>query len=202
MARARPRLLDLPVLLGDLLRANNVSPPFMERRPELPPRAGSLNELVFAGRGSDFSLAVEARLPEGSAIKGARRHVCQQAHGASRAKPCRRPPQWPTHIRYEIGCASVRINHCRWPTSISSCSRKLMGQTADKRAFTARQRSEQEALAPHAQARDWLSNRSSSQKRRTPKPSRSACPRRCWPCRACCSSPRRATPLLGGCTAC
>jgi hypothetical protein len=30
----------------------------------LPPRAGSLNELVFAGRGSDFSLAVEARLPD------------------------------------------------------------------------------------------------------------------------------------------
>ena len=29
-------LLDLPVLLGDLLRANNVSAPFMERRPELP----------------------------------------------------------------------------------------------------------------------------------------------------------------------
>jgi hypothetical protein len=57
-------LLDLPVLLGDLLRTNNVSAPFMESRPELPPRAGSLNELVFAGRGSDFSLAVEARLPK------------------------------------------------------------------------------------------------------------------------------------------
>ena len=37
-------LLDLPVLLGDLLRANNVAIPFMERRQELPPRAGGLNE--------------------------------------------------------------------------------------------------------------------------------------------------------------
>ena len=55
-------LLDLPVLLGELLRTNNVAIPFLERRADLAPRAGSLSELVFAGRGNDFSLAVEARL--------------------------------------------------------------------------------------------------------------------------------------------
>lgn len=96
-------LLDLPVLLGDLLRANNVSAPFMERRPELPPRAGSLNELVFAGRGSDFSLAVEARLPEAVQSK-----VIEGLFASKRTERARQAlqedrRQWPTHIRYEIG---------------------------------------------------------------------------------------------------
>ena len=36
----------------------------MEGHGGRPPRAGSLNELVFAARGIDFSLALEARLPE------------------------------------------------------------------------------------------------------------------------------------------
>ena len=96
-------LLDLPVLLGDLLRANNVSAPFMERRPELPPRAGNLNELVFAGRGSDFSLAVEARLPE-----TVQSRVLEGLFASKRTERSRQAlqedrRQWPTHIRYEIG---------------------------------------------------------------------------------------------------
>jgi predicted ATPase len=60
-------LLDLPGLFGDLLDAKDVADAFLLRRKsqvDLPPRAGSLSELVFANRGSDFSLAVEARLPQ------------------------------------------------------------------------------------------------------------------------------------------
>ena len=60
-------LLDLPGLFGDMLDAKNVADAFMGRRidrSDLPARAGSLDELVFAGRGQDFSLTVEARLPE------------------------------------------------------------------------------------------------------------------------------------------
>lgn len=57
-------LLDLPALLGDLLRATNIALPFMEKRGHLPPRTGSLNKLVFANRGNDFSFAVEARMPQ------------------------------------------------------------------------------------------------------------------------------------------
>lgn len=96
-------LLDLPVLFGDLMRANNIATPFMERRPELPPRVGSLNELVFAGRGSDFSLAVEARLPDGIQSK-----VLEGLFASKRTERSRRALQedrryWPTHIRYEIG---------------------------------------------------------------------------------------------------
>lgn len=96
-------LLDLPVLLGDLLRANNVSAPFMERRPELPPRAGSLNELVFAGRGSDFSLAVEARLPETVQSKVLEGLFASKRTERSRQALQEDRRQWPTHIRYEIG---------------------------------------------------------------------------------------------------
>ena len=55
-------LLDPSFFFGDLLRAN-VSAPFMERRLDLPPRTGSLSEMLFVRLGSDFSLAVEARLP-------------------------------------------------------------------------------------------------------------------------------------------
>lgn len=96
-------LLDLPVLLGDLLRANNVSTPFMERRPELPPRAGSLNELVFAGRGSDFSLAVEARLPDSVQSKVVEGMSARKRSERSRQALREDRRQWPTHIRYEIG---------------------------------------------------------------------------------------------------
>lgn len=96
-------LLDLPVLFGDLLRANNVSAPFMERRPELPPRAGSLNELVFAGRGSDFSLAVEARLPEVVQSKVLEGMFARKRTERSRQALQEDRRQWPTHIRYEIG---------------------------------------------------------------------------------------------------
>lgn len=96
-------LLDLPVLLGDLLRANNVSAPFMERRPDSPPRAGSLNELVFAGRGNDFSLAVEARLPEAIQSKVLEGMFARKRTERSRQALQEDHRQWPTHIRYEIG---------------------------------------------------------------------------------------------------
>ena len=96
-------LLDLPVLLGDLLRANNVSAPFMERRPELPPRAGSLNELVFAGRGSDFALGVEARLPDAVQSKVLEGIFARKRTERSRQALQEDRRQWPTHIRYEIG---------------------------------------------------------------------------------------------------
>ncbi|WP_338585920.1 AAA family ATPase [Pseudomonas sp. MAG733B] len=96
-------LLDMPVLFGDLLRATNVSAPFMERRSELPPRAGSLNELVFAGRGSDFTLAVEARLPDAVQSKVIEGMFARKRSERSRQVLHKDRRHWPTHIRYEIG---------------------------------------------------------------------------------------------------
>ena len=96
-------LLDLPGLLGDLLRASNVASPFMDRRPDLPPRAGSLNELVFAGRGNDFSLAVEARLPDVVQAKVLEGLFTRLRTEKSRLAFQEDRRRWPTHIRYEIG---------------------------------------------------------------------------------------------------
>jgi predicted ATPase len=103
-------LLDLPGLLGELLRTTNVALPFMERRPEAPPRAGSLNELVFAGRGSDFSIAIEAKLPDeiqGRVLKGMFSRLKSEKSKLALRKERKR---WPTHIRYEIG---LRISNER-----------------------------------------------------------------------------------------
>ncbi len=95
-------LLDLPVLLGELLRTNNVAIPFLERRADLAPRAGSLSELVFAGRGNDFSLAVEARLPDDiqSKVLGG---MFERRNERARQALQNDSARWPTHIRYELG---------------------------------------------------------------------------------------------------
>ncbi len=101
-------LLDLPGLFGDILDAKNIADAFMLRKRErndLPPRAGSLKELIYAGRGDDFSLAVEARLPEAVQSK-----VLQGMFTRLRSEKARLAFQdeksrkfWPTHIRYELG---------------------------------------------------------------------------------------------------
>ena len=103
-------LLDLPVLLGDLLRTTNIASSFMERRPDAPPRAGSLNELVFAGRGSDFSLAVEARLPDAVQAKVLEGIFMRLKSEKSRLVLQEDKNRWPTHVRYEIG---LRISNER-----------------------------------------------------------------------------------------
>jgi len=103
-------LLDLPVLLGDLLSATNVALPFMERGPDAPARAGSLNELVFAGRGDDFSLAVEARLPDAVQAKVLEGFFARLKTEQSRLAFQKDQKRWPTHVRYELG---LRISNER-----------------------------------------------------------------------------------------
>ncbi|MFO1182343.1 MAG: AAA family ATPase [Ottowia sp.] len=90
------------MLLGELLRTNNVAIPFLERRADLAPRAGSLSELVFAGRGNDFSLAVEARLPDDvqSKVLGG---MFDRRNERARQALQNDSARWPTHIRYELG---------------------------------------------------------------------------------------------------
>ena len=95
-------LLDMPVLFGALLRATNVSRPFMEGHGGRPPRAGSLNELVFAARGSDFSLALEARLPEDIQARVVEGMLARMRSGNSQRAFRNDPNRWPSHIRYEI----------------------------------------------------------------------------------------------------
>ncbi|KIG17237.1 hypothetical protein DB30_03550 [Enhygromyxa salina] len=86
-------LLDIPVLLGDLLRARNVAAAFLERLPQRGPRATSLGELSFRGQQHSFVLAVEAKLPQ--------RHA--QALGNAAPKAVQSDPaRLPTHLRYEL----------------------------------------------------------------------------------------------------
>lgn len=103
-------LLDLPGLFGDLLRANNIALPFMARRPDAPARAGSLDELIFAGRGSDFSLALEARLPETVQAKVLEGMFARIKTEKARLAFHEDQRRWPTHVRYELG---LRISNER-----------------------------------------------------------------------------------------
>lgn len=106
-------LLDLPGLLGDLLDAKSVADAFMNRRrtrPDLPPRTGRLNELVFAGRGSDFALAVEARLPSEVQAKVLEGYYARSRTERSRQVLREDRRRWPTHIRYELGLR-ISDNH-------------------------------------------------------------------------------------------
>lgn len=103
-------LLDVPVLLGELLRTTNVALPFMERRPDALPRAGSLNELVFAGRGNDFSLAIEAKLPETIQSRVVEGMFSRLKSEKAKLAFHEDQKRWPTHIRYEIG---LRISNER-----------------------------------------------------------------------------------------
>ena len=56
-------LLDVPQLLGDCMRQRDITLAFTQRQQGRPPRCGSLQELLFCGKGNDFSFAVEATLP-------------------------------------------------------------------------------------------------------------------------------------------
>ena len=57
-------LLDIPVLLGELLRADNIANVFLVKSADKPARASSFRQLIFAQQGDDFSFALEARFPD------------------------------------------------------------------------------------------------------------------------------------------
>lgn len=84
-------LLDIPVLFGDLLRAQRVSDAFL--RPTMTrnvPRARTVDELRHCGRERAIMFAIEARLPV---------DIADELTGLSTASS-RKPP--PTHLRYEV----------------------------------------------------------------------------------------------------
>jgi predicted ATPase len=86
-------LLDIPVLFGDMLRERSLVTAFLERPDGRPPRATSLTELIFQGKGDFFILAVEAALPERFT-----RDLLQGMSERARSNEDRRP----THVRYEL----------------------------------------------------------------------------------------------------
>lgn len=79
-------LLDLPRLLGDLLEQRYLADAFFQPQRGRAPRISRMQELIFLERGSDFSLAVEARLPE---------DIAEQLNEGWRDAPL-------DHLRYEV----------------------------------------------------------------------------------------------------
>lgn len=86
-------LLDIPVLLGDMLRAHTIGDAFLRERDHRAPRASGFRELIFQGKGDFFIVAIEAALPEKPA-----RDLLEGMTEKSRAREERRP----THLRYEV----------------------------------------------------------------------------------------------------
>ncbi|MEZ4226975.1 MAG: AAA family ATPase [Polyangiaceae bacterium] len=86
-------LLDIPVLLGDLIEAANISMAFLNASQPRGARAGSLLELVHKERGDWFIFAVEAQLPE--------RVVRDLLEGATDTVK-QHEDRWPKYVRYEL----------------------------------------------------------------------------------------------------
>ncbi|MGQ0775518.1 MAG: methylation-associated defense system AAA family ATPase MAD3 [Pseudonocardiales bacterium] len=84
-------LLDIPILFGDLLRAQRVADAFLRPdRSRRAPRASSFSELLHGGRGSELVFAVQARLPDDVET------VLPNVSSADHRKPR------PTYARYEL----------------------------------------------------------------------------------------------------
>lgn len=94
-------LIDIPVLIGELLKSDNLAAPFVLKRGDKPARAGGLRELIFAGRGDEFSFALEAKLPDD--VRTALLEGFRKRGDINWERWINDEPQhWPTHIRYEL----------------------------------------------------------------------------------------------------
>jgi predicted ATPase len=95
-------LIDLPSLFGELLRADNIASVFTLKRGSLPARAAALRELVFAGRGDDFSLALEVVLPEDQRSAWVEAWLANIKSKRQQEVLRNSPDKWPSHLRYEL----------------------------------------------------------------------------------------------------
>jgi hypothetical protein len=96
-------LLDLPSVFGDLLCATDVGAAFIKKRPELPARARCFEEVLFGGRGREFSLVLEAVLPDSVAEE-------VRADGVSRLKSAKAQASFSFELAEE-GALQVRSEY-------------------------------------------------------------------------------------------
>lgn len=86
-------LLGIPCLLGEMLQERNIASSFLVAKDDHPPRAKALEELIFQQKGTNFILALEARLPDEVVTA-----LLEGQSGAAREQRER----WPKNIRYEL----------------------------------------------------------------------------------------------------
>ena len=94
-------LLDIPVLLGEMLESRSIDKAFFGDRGRLAPRAVTPLDLVFAGKGDWFSLAIEVLLPDVVATQLERKSF-EEASPRERAGLVKNPDRAAGSFRYEI----------------------------------------------------------------------------------------------------
>ncbi len=95
-------LIDMPTLIGELLRSDNIASVFTVKQGNRPARASTLRELVFAGRGDDFVIVLEAKLPETVRDQWVDAQVAASKNKVAAEILRKSPNRWPTHLRYEL----------------------------------------------------------------------------------------------------
>ncbi|WP_295436893.1 AAA family ATPase [uncultured Thiodictyon sp.] len=95
-------LLDLPFLVGELLRADTIALIFLVKRGDKPARAATLRELIYAGRGDDCAIALEAKLPDEIRDQWVEALALRTSANGEADALRDTPARWPTHIRYEL----------------------------------------------------------------------------------------------------
>ena len=107
-------LLDIPVFLGEMLEARSIEKAFFGNRGRLAPRASSASDLVFAGKGDWFALAIEVRLPEALAAQLERKtieYLGKRELAARQRDPDRALGALRYELRFGIADGAVGISH-------------------------------------------------------------------------------------------
>lgn len=95
-------LLDIPIVLGQMLAARSIETAFFKKTATHPrPRTDYAGDLIYKRAGSNFVLAIEARLPETVVNELLEKHTTRSS---KEAVPVLRstPQRWLTRIRYEV----------------------------------------------------------------------------------------------------
>ncbi|MBX3660985.1 MAG: ATP-binding protein [Burkholderiales bacterium] len=85
--------LDIPGLLADCLQVREIAQAFTGRLHDRPPRSATLNELIFAGQGTDFLITLEVELPQ---------HVISALLPSQTELAQNYEDRWLRFLRYEI----------------------------------------------------------------------------------------------------
>lgn len=125
-------LLDIPILLGEMLETRSIEKPFFAARERLAPRAIVAEDLLFAGIGDWFALAVEVALPD-ALVSQLERKRFEEATKREQAILQKHPERSIGLARYELafrvadGAVTISEEHL----FLLPRDRSLAGETPD-----------------------------------------------------------------------